>query len=266
MTDSEWYSFCKFKNEYKDICINILKKLGFEYCMPKIQNKTAVSTCKNKNNISNLQVQAAHADGTPFYNVETPIVYNHSWDDVVKNDSIKLILIGDNPGKNEQLHKNQRYLVGQAGKLADNFFKNHKEFKIDFRKNVIILNKTPIHSAKTKELNFILKNTTDKSLIELFEYSQIITAQKTFELQQELDCPIWLVGYGELHEKGIFSLYANKLRELYYTTKKKKVYVFQHFSMNRFSIDLKLNSNPKLSVIENVNNLGLKHRNEILNF
>ena len=47
--------------------------------------------------------------------MQTPIVYNTALDEITKNDDIKLIVIGDNPGKDEQLLQNQKYLVGQAG-------------------------------------------------------------------------------------------------------------------------------------------------------
>ncbi len=266
MTKKEWSAFCKFKSEYKTECIRMLTYLGFEYKNPKTENITSVSTCTIKNNFSQLQLAAATNNGTPEYSVETPVVYNHAWDEVEESDTIKLILVGDNPGKNEQLHKNQKYLVGQAGKIAESFFKTNKEFKIDFRKNVIILNKTPIHSAKTKELAFILKNSNNKNIKEFFEHSQIFTAQKTLELQQKLNCPIWLIGYGELREKGIFSVYADELKHFYTSKQKRELYVFQHFSMNRFIIDLKTNSKPNLSLEENIKTLGIMHRKEILKF
>lgn len=266
MTAEEWDAFCQFKSEYKNECIRMLNYLGFEYKNPKTETVSSASTSTIKNNFSQLQLAAAKNNGTPEYPVETPVVYNHAWDEVRESDKIKLILVGDNPGKNEQLHKNQKYLVGQAGKIANGFFKANKEFKIDFKKNVIILNKSPIHSAKTKELAFILKHSNDKRIKEFFEYSQIFTAKKTFVLQQKLQCPIWLVGYGELREKGIFSVYANEIKRLYAPIQKKELYVFQHFSMNRFIIDLKVNSKPELSLEENVKTLGLMHRKEILKF
>ena len=45
------------------------------------------------------------------YELQTPIVYNTALDEITQNDEIKLIVIGDNPGKDEQLEKNQKYLV-----------------------------------------------------------------------------------------------------------------------------------------------------------
>ena len=89
-----------------------------------------------------LQKESSKND-TPSYPLETPIVYNTSLDSITEEDDIKLIVIGDNPGKDEQRAKNQKYLVGQSGKLAENFFKKNNTLGIDFRKNTIILNKTP---------------------------------------------------------------------------------------------------------------------------
>jgi len=66
------------------------------------------------------------------YNIETPMVYNHSLDLIEEKDEIYLILVGDNPGKEEQKHSNQRYLVGHSGRVAEGFFKRHKELEIDF--------------------------------------------------------------------------------------------------------------------------------------
>ncbi len=265
MTKNKWNAFCKFKSAYKKECIAMLHSLQFEYRMP-VSPETSASTCSSEHNFSKLQAEAAVSGGTPPYPVETPIVYNHSWDDISENDNIKLIIVGDNPGKNEQLHKNQRYLVGQAGKIADGFFKNHPELGIDFRKNVIILNKTPIHTAKTKQLSFILKNDNSGKCQNLFKASQIFAVQKMFELQQELQCPVWIVGYAELKVKGLFSTYAEKLKELYTTVQHPELYLFQHFSMNRFLIDFKANIHQSLSTEDNLKRLGISHRREILHF
>ena len=73
-------------------------------------------------------------------------------------------------------------------------------------------------------------------------------AEKTAELHREL-CrsgdsddskpELWLVGYSELKNKGIFTGYKDCLKECYSDGDFwDKVFVFQHFSMNRFTIDL----------------------------
>ena len=86
----------------------------------------------------------------PSYTVKTPVVYNEALDEVNADSEIKMILVGDNPGRREQ--ENCRYLVGPSGKIAEKFFRENRELGIDFRKNVLILNKTPIHTPRTTEL------------------------------------------------------------------------------------------------------------------
>lgn len=256
MTNFQWECFNKFCTTFKDMVTqwnNQAKSLII------VQEK-AMDFFKNVD-----------------YELQTPIVYNTALDEITQNDEIKLIVIGDNPGKDEQLAKNQKYLVGQAGKLGNNFFKNHEELGIDFRKNVIILNKTPIHSAKTNQLK---KFATfgGKEIEDLLKETQIWMAQETAKLHQMLlqgsenkDFPqLWLVGYSELKEKGIFTEYKNELKKQYQKSEEAKnawdnVFVYQHFSMNRFSIDLKEFSteNKNLDLKTQLKTLGKKHKDEI---
>ena len=256
MTNFQWECFNKFRNTFKDMVTqwnNQAKSLII------VQEK-AMEFFKNVD-----------------YELQTPIVYNTALDEITQKDEIKLIVIGDNPGKDEQLAKNQKYLVGQAGKLGNNFFKNHDELGIDFRKNVIILNKTPIHSAKTNQLK---KFATfgGKEIENLIKETQVWMAQETAKLHQKLlqgsenkDFPqLWLVGYSELKEKGIFTEYKNELKKQFQTSEEAKnawdnVFVYQHFSMNRFSIDLKEFSteNKNLDLKTQLKTLGKKHKDEI---
>ena len=200
--------------------------------------------------------KAAAAKDTPDYPIETPVVYNTALDAITQNDDIKIIVIGDNPGKDEQLAKNQKYLVGQAGKIAQGFFARHPSLAVDFRKDAIILNKTPVHSAKTKHLKFIAAQSA--AARDLILQSQLWLAQKTAELAAGVGAQIWLVGYAELKDKGIFVPYRQALKEAAMSCKPKSaavqksqtgqnacatvydsLFVFQHFSMNRFLIDLR---------------------------
>ena len=103
------------------------------------------------------------------------------------------------------------------------------------------MNKTPIHTAKTKELLF-LSNQNEK-IKNLLKESQIWFAKKTVELHIALDCKMWLVGYAEVKNKGLFEDYKKILLEEYQKSEIgknafKKFFVYQHFSMNRFLIDL----------------------------
>ena len=116
MTEEQWKVFCKFKKELKS----------------KVEEWAESAPA-----LSRLQREAALAAKTPLYPFETTVVYNRALDDLTPEDQIKLIVIGDNPGKDEQLAKNNRYLVGQAGKIAEGYFRRNPELGVDFRKNVI---------------------------------------------------------------------------------------------------------------------------------
>ena len=101
-------------------------------------------------------------------------------------------------------------------------------------------------------------------------------AQKTAELhislcraaQTEAEKPeIFLVGYSELKKNGIFTEYKNELKKIYSSAPEewKKVFVFQHFSMNRFSIDLKnsMLAQNNQDIVQAAHALGTIHKNEI---
>ena len=260
MTGKQWEIFCNFKKTYAD--------------------KVAEWTSRVPN-LQDLQKEAAKIAKTPDYSFETPVVYNRSLDELLPEDDIKLIVIGDNPGKEEQLTCNNRYLVGQAGRIADGFFKRNPELGINFRKNVIILNKTPVHSAKTAQLKNMIK-LGGADMAALLDESQVWCAKETAKLHAEL-CEagraeggvipeLWLVGYSELKKKGIFEKYRDELYRYYHEEKQDawdKVFVFQHFSMNRFTIDLsdysKKNGCDSLSLKEKISSLGLLHKEEIFN-
>ena len=247
MTKEQWNCFCDFKNDFK---------------------KQVEEWKKAAPELTQLQKEAARLANTPEYPFETTVVYNRALDDLTPDDEIKLIVIGDNPGKDEQLAKNNRYLVGQAGKIAEGYFRKNPELGVDFRRNVIILNKTPVHSAKTNQLKNIIKQ-GGPAIAKLIEESQIWMAEKTAALHAALGTELWLVGYSELKDKGIFALYRDSLKAALAGNPKawNRVYVFQHFSMNRFSIDLsdyvKAEKKEKAPLESNIHELGLLHRNEI---
>lgn len=254
MNEKQWNAFCEYKIQLKKLCdeCNVHAKELFV-----------------------LQKQAS-AEDTPEYPLENAAVYNTAYDSITKDDEIKLIVIGDNPGKDEQREKNRKYLVGQSGKIADGFFKKNPELGVDFRKNVIISNKTPLHTAKTKHLKYLNKNGSEE-IQRLIEDSQIRMAEMCAELHQKLvmfadvesfKTQLWLVGYAELKKNGIFEKYRDVLRAAYAKNSDavwNEVFVYQHFSMNRFLVDSKsfMAENPSLSVKQALVELGHKHRNEI---
>ena len=245
MTEEEWKIFCDFRTNFRR----------------KTEEWSAYST-----ELLPLQASSSQKDTRP-YPIETSIVYNRALDDVMQGDEIKLIVIGDNPGKDEQLSKNNRYLVGQSGKIAEGFFRRNQELGTDFRKNVIILNKTPIHTAKTAHLKYVSKNGGDK-IVSLIKESQVWMAKETARLHKALgSTELWLVGYAELKARGIFTLYRDVLKDSYKddTNAWDRVFVFQHFSMNRFLIDLKdfRSEHKNLTLKASIEMLGEAHKNEI---
>ena len=240
MTREQYIAFDAFRNEFK------AKITEWNSLTPELLK---------------LQKEAAMDAKTPSYSFETPVVYNRALDEITENDEIKIIVIGDNPGKDEQLLKNNKYLVGQAGKLGEGFFKKHPELGIDFRKNAIILNKTPVHTAKTNQIKYLLKNGSQE-IKNLLEETQVWMAQKTAELAEKIHAEIWLVGYSELKPKGLFSRYRETLKTY---ANLKNLFVFQHFSMNRFTIDLAnfQTRHKELSLKESIETLGKEHLREI---
>ena len=236
MTEEQWKVFCKFKKELKS----------------KVEEWAESAPA-----LSRLQREAALAAKTPLYPFETTVVYNRA---------LKLIVSGDNPGKDEQLAKNNRYLVGQAGKIAEGYFRRNPELGVDFRKNVIILNKTPVHSAKTNQLKQIARQ-GGPEIAGLIRESQNWMAKKTAALHAALGTELWLVGYSELKEKGIFGAYRDTLKSTCPDEAWQRVYVFQHFSMNRFTIDLseyiEAGKKENAPLESNIHELGVLHRKEI---
>ena len=274
MTENQWEDFKALREDFK------LHVENWKTALEKIKTNVGKS-------FSELQKDLAKTDGVPDYPLENAVVYNTAFDNVTAESSIKLIVVGDNPGKSEQLNKNRTYLIGQSGKIAEGFFRNNPELGIDFRKDVLILNKTPVHTAKTKELIPLCK-TAGKNIADIVEESQKYMAELAFRLQQLFSCEIWIVGYGELKPKGIFTGYRDCLYGLYAGnvsvgndnaecaeggcstagSKKmrdfeKSVFVYQHFSMNRFTIDLREKSKPELLLSENLHTVGTLHRQEI---
>jgi hypothetical protein len=203
------------------------------------------------------------------YIVETPIVYNSALDDVTADDEIRLILVADNPGRREQAAENRRYLAGPSGKIAQKFFRDNPALGIDFLKNTIILNKTPIHSPRTIELRELCRmeeETGESSLSAVLEESQRTMASLLFEFHEALGAMVWITGYSEMKKGGIFEIYTKVLKELYTNNKdmRKQIFFYRHFSMNQFTIDLKQQALSGESTAESLKRIGEAYRKRIL--
>ena len=96
---------------------------------------------------------------------------------------------------------------------------------------------------------------------------------------------LWLVGYAELKNRGIFLSYRDELKKAYQASENAKntitspdsaaqfsaknfwdkVFVYQHFSMNCFTTDLKkyMEKTGQTDKKTALSELGLLHKNEI---
>lgn len=212
-------------------------------------------------------VQQKFADsrgGNASYTVETPVVYNSALDDITIESEIKLLLVADNPGRREQAAENRRYLVGPSGKIAAKFFRDNPELGIDFYKNVIILNKTPIHSPRTAELRQIVL--LESNIAKALDESQQKMAELLLEFHEALGVPVYITGYSEMKKRGVFESYTERLKQLYEQRPQlyKQLFFFRHFSMNQFTIDLKKQSLPGETVSKTLERIGTAYRKRIL--
>ncbi len=212
--------------------------------------------------------------GYDDYRVETPVVYNRALDDIGPEGEIKIILVADNPGKKEQLAANNRYLVGHSGKLATGWFL--AELKLDFRREALILNKTPIHTPKTAELSILARSAGlhRQRLESLLAGSQTAMADLAWRLFQALRATaatgasakwpvLWISGVGELRKGGLFEIYRDEMiRRLARATPEERngVWAFNHFSMNQFAIEIKRKALPGTPIVEELARIGRENR------
>jgi hypothetical protein len=202
----------------------------------------------------------------PSYPVETAVVYNSALDDVQPDSEIRLILVADNPGRREQMAENRRYLVGPSGKIAEKFFRDHPALRIDFRANVIILNKTPIHTPRTAELRE-LRKMGGSALETALDDSQRFMARLLREFQEAVTDgtgkapPVWICGYSEMKKNGVFGAYTAELKTVYGKSPlKDSVFLYRHFSMNQFTIDLKRQTVKGEPLAKTLNRIGSAYR------
>lgn len=207
--------------------------------------------------------QQAVADQRGYdYRVETPVVYNGALDALGPADPApRIVLVADNPGLNEQRADRRAYLVGQSGRLAEGLFR--RELGMDFRRDCLILNKTPVHTPKTKELSLL-----PPEFKPLLEESQRFMAGLALRAAAALGAAIWVIGYAEIGRRGLFSTWAEEFRArhagLASAGKAPKVLVLRHFSMNQFSFDLKSKRLPGESAMEALQRIGSAYRREKL--
>jgi hypothetical protein len=205
----------------------------------------------------------------PAYTVRNAVVYNRALDDLDPAARIRLILVGDNPGRREQ--ETGRYLVGPSGKIAESFFRAAPELRINFRRNVLILNKTPVHTPRTAELRELCR-AGGPELTGLIAETQRFMASLLLEFHRALSTsarpvPVWITGYSEMRRGGIFDPYTAALVGLYAGAKpflRDQVFLYRHFSMNQFSADLRRQTLEGEGVRPALDRIGRSYRQRIL--
>jgi hypothetical protein len=248
MTKKTWQEFVSIREKYRSVVQKMLRDL------PKL---------------GMLQQKLIDSRSGPAYKIETPVVYNGALDDITHSDTIKLILVADNPGRREQAAENRRYLVGPSGKIAEGFFRNHPELEIDFRKNVIILNKTPIHTPRTAELADLaeLGSLSRQNLIDAINESQKIMVELLLEFHRAFaPIPVWIIGYSEMKKNGVFQTYTEDLIRHYtkFPKRREEILFFRHFSMNQFTIDFRKQALPKETAVETLKRIGTAYRERVM--
>ncbi|MCL2194243.1 MAG: hypothetical protein FWB78_12720, partial [Treponema sp.] len=139
-------------------------------------------------------------------------------------------------------------------------------------KNVIILNKTPIHTPRTVELRELRKLGGDSLETALVE-SQQLMARLLAEFQQALAdgegsaLPVWITGYSEMKKGGVFEVYTNELKNIYgkgNAALGDTLFLYRHFSMNQFTIDLKRQTLPNEPLAQVLHRIGRVYRQRFL--
>jgi len=167
-------------------------------------------------------------------------VYNNALDRITEEDDINFIIVGDNPGKDEK--EKGEYFVGRAGQLCRKFFKETLEIE-DFDKTVIVLNKTPISTAKTLDLTnetkfpkeMVAETQCWMAEFSVNLYDALVSAfnRRTFTYQ--------IIGSSLFAPGKLFEPFAKSLEENLYRIDYHRIdlmpCVFKHFSYGHFMKD-----------------------------
>ena len=207
MTEEQFKNFTIAINEFKEKVNNWNNT-----------NRLLKNTIRNINNQSNPYLKTT---------LKKAVIYNSNLGKIVKTDKIKFILVLDNPGVEEQAE--EKYLIGRAGKTARSFFLNYLQIN-DFDKEVLVLNKTPIHTPKTNDLAKLKKEV-------IFDEAQIFMADLTFNLYNIFNCELWLLGITHIGKGKMFEPYLNKLSENFGDERNEKIKLLKHFSYGGFKND-----------------------------
>ncbi len=197
-------------------------------------------------------------DWNSKYAGKIEFVYNAEQMNYLDFSQIKYILIGDNPGKNEKDDK--KYFAdgrgaNTAGSNARRFF---AYLGVDFDKEILVLNKTPMFTKSTLELRQYKKGYKG-----ILAESQRFMAELANDFHKCLRCKMYITGLsGCYYKKGKVWILNNesshailpefflKIKELYNDSDLKyHLFIFKHFSYWKVFSDGNLN----MKKIENSN-------------
>ncbi len=231
MTKEQFKKFCSFRDEFRKQII----LWNEEYNKVLKEKIESLSGCEITNSF----------------------IYNEKLDDINENDNIKYIWIQDNPGYNEMLQN--RYAIGASGKAGQNFMKN-EGLTEDFDREVIVLNKSPIHTKVTAVLSK-LKNR------DIQDETQKYMAKAIFNVHNIFECDLWILGISNLN--GIFGTFSKDMEKLYKNSSlNKKMFLYYHFSQGQFkkAYNLEVNTLGTDDTDKILESIGIKNRKKYFDF
>lgn len=139
-------------------------------------------------------------------------------------NSLKYIIVGDNPGKNE--YEQNKFFIGDSGKKLRKHFKNN-QLAENFEKETLLFNKTFLSTSKTNDLNDIKEEIGSENFDRILHFS----AYEIANYSNNLNLPILIFGKSKLEKGKIFNPFWIKLLEL---CNSDKIFVFSHPSHDNF--------------------------------
>ncbi|MGA3677840.1 hypothetical protein [Lysinibacillus agricola] len=199
-----------------------------------------------------------------------PFVFNKDLEDI-NLSKVKYILVGDNPGYKEQ--KAGRYLIGDAGKNARDFFENEGLIN-DFNKEVLVLNKTFLFTKITDDLDVIYYNNELEvehrncmRKIEEFMAKLIFSIHTAYPNIQPV-----IIGFAGCRngnewlrttkdqefflEQNTLPYFFSKLRKLYNASPLTKPLILKHFSRKHFITDYNDHKNDTQTTLETLSTIS----------
>lgn len=231
MTKKQFDDFCKLRDNFK----NQIEEWNKEY-----------------NKILKRKIEEVEA-----YEILNSFIYNEKLDEITEKNNIKYIWVQDNPGYNEMLQG--RYAVGSSGKTGQNFLLN-MNLAEDFDKQVIVLNKSPIHTKITSNLTK-LKNKDIQNMTQEYMADLIYKFHKVFK------CDLWILGISSLN--SIFKVFTENIQSLYTNNSlNRKLYLYYHFSQGQFkkAYNQKEKEAETKDVEKILEDIGIANKNKYFDF